>query len=86
MRRSEILWDRVVKPILSEPDNRTLSFIRIGAVLFGAAAIILATISTVAGHAFDPSGFLMGAATLLGGAGVGAKFSEGDARRDEPLE
>ena len=64
--------------ILTEADNRTPSFIRIGAVICGTVAVALVTYSTLAlGNAFDASGFMMGAATLMGGSGFGARMAEG---------
>ena len=69
--------------ILSEPDNHTPSFIRIGAVLFGATAIGLAIVSTAMGNPFDASGFLIGAAGLLGGSGIGARAVEGPQQNGE---
>lgn len=66
-----------LRQILSEGDNQTFSFIRIGAVAFGLTAIVLAAVSVSQGHPFDSSGFLMGAAALLAGGGAGARLAEG---------
>lgn len=78
------IWTAFIRPVLSEADNRTLSFVRIGAVLFGTTAIVLSCVSVARGNPFDASGFLMGAAALLGGAGVGVRFGEGT-KHDESV-